>query len=188
VQVNDAPGTQVPPPSQVEANVLIPSTQLWGAQMIPAAYLPQPPAPLQAPSLPQLAAPWSRQAPVGSWPPSGTKLQVPAVPETLQDMQLPSQRLLQQTPSAQKLDAQSSSRPHRLPMGCLPHVPPMQTFWAEHSFLVVHEVPQRLPLHMKGVQGRASGTAHAPLRQTPSAVHSLVAGLHVCSRQVVPLG
>jgi hypothetical protein len=106
----------------------------------------------------------------------------------LQDWQLPSQRVLQQIPWAQKPEAQSSPCPHRLPMGCLPHEPAVQTFCAEHSFLVVHEVPQRLPLQVKGVQGRASGTAQAPPWQTPSAVHSLVAGLHVCWRQVVPLG
>src|SRR6185436_1114558 len=110
------------------------------------------------------------------------------MPATLHDMQLPSQRLLQQTPWAQKLEAQSPSWAHRLPTGCLPHEPFTQTFWSEHSFLLAQAVPQRLPLQVKGVQGRASGTAQAPPRQTPSAVHSLVAGLQVCSRQVVPLG
>jgi hypothetical protein len=113
---------------------------------------------------------------------------VPATPGTLQDWQLPSQRVLQQIPWAQKPDAQSWSRPHRLPMGCLPHDPPVQMFGAEHSLLPAHAVPQRLPLQVKGMHGRASGTAQAPPTQTPSAVHSLVAGLHVCCRQVVPLG
>jgi hypothetical protein len=177
--VKDAPATQVPAPSQVEAMVLLPPAHFWGAQMVPAPYLRQPPTPLQAPSFPQLATPWSAQVPVGSWPPPGTALQVPAIPGTLQDWQLPSQRVLQQIPWAQKLEEQSSSCPHRLPMACFPHEPPLQTFWAEHSFLFAQAVPQRLPLQVKGVQGRASGTAQAPPRQTPSAVHSLVAGLQV---------
>jgi hypothetical protein len=95
---------------------------------------------------------------------------------------------LQQIPWAQKFDEQSPSWAHRLPIGCLPHEPPAQTFGAEHSALLAQAVPQRLPLQVKGMQGRASGTAQAPPWQTPSAVHSLVAGLHVCSRQVVPFG
>jgi hypothetical protein len=75
----------VPAPSQVEASLLVPPLHVWGTQMVPAAYLRQAPAPLQAPSFPQLVAPWSLQLPVGSWPPAGTLLQVPATPGTLQD-------------------------------------------------------------------------------------------------------
>jgi hypothetical protein len=125
---------------------------------------------------------------VGSRAPFGTALQVPRMPGTLQDWQTPSQRVLQQIPWAQKLEEQSASWAHRLPIGCCPHEPPAQTLGAAHSLLLPQALPQRLPLQVKGEQGRASGTAQAPPRQTPSAVHSLVAGLHVCSRQVVPLG
>jgi hypothetical protein len=106
----------------------------------------------------------------------------------LQAWQLPSQRLLQHTPCAQKLLAQSVSREHSAPAGCLPHEPPAQTFWSEHSALVVHELPQRFPLQVKGVQARASGTAQAPPRQSPAAVQSLVALLQLWSRHTVPLG
>jgi hypothetical protein len=106
----------------------------------------------------------------------------------LQAWQLPSQRLLQQTPCAQKLLEQSVSREQSAPMACFPHEPPAHTFCSEHSALVRHELPQRLPEQVNGVQGRASGTAQAPPRQAPAAVHSLVAALHICSRQTVPLG
>jgi hypothetical protein len=47
----------VPAPSQVETSVLVPFTHVCEAQMVPPAYLRQPPAPLQAPSFPQLCAP-----------------------------------------------------------------------------------------------------------------------------------
>jgi hypothetical protein len=106
----------------------------------------------------------------------------------LQAWQLPSQRLLQQTPWAQKLLAQSTSCEQRLPMACLPHDPSTQTLGAVHSELLWHELPQRLPLQVNGVHERPSGTEQAPPMHTPGAVQSLVAGVQVCSRQVVPLG
>jgi hypothetical protein len=81
--VKVAPGRQVPAPLQVEANVFTPPLHRWLEQMVLGPYLRQPPDPLQVPSFPQLAGPWSRQAPAGSWPPSGTALQVPAVPGRL---------------------------------------------------------------------------------------------------------
>jgi hypothetical protein len=56
-QLKVAPPTQAPTPLQVEASVFTPATHFWAAQMVPAAYWRQPPAPLQAPSLPQLCAP-----------------------------------------------------------------------------------------------------------------------------------
>lgn len=78
------PGRQVPLPLHVPAVVRVPFAQRWGAHTVPAAYWRQPPLPLQAPSLPQLEAPWSRHPPWGSEAPAGTSLQVPIEPERLQ--------------------------------------------------------------------------------------------------------
>ena len=148
------------------------------------ASLPQ--APLQlAPSVLQVNGAQAKVAP-GTQAPA--PLQVPARPGRLQDWQLPSQRLAQQTPWAQKLLEQSASCEHRLPMACLPQEFATQTLGAAHSPLVTHELPHRLPAQVKGVHERPSGTAQAPLMHAPSAIHSLVAALQVCWLQVVPLG
>jgi hypothetical protein len=186
-QVKAAPGMQAPAPLQLEASVLVPSAHRWGAQMVVGPYLRQAPAPLQVPSFPQLTEPSSRQVPVGSWPPSETAVQVPATPGRLQDWQLPSQRLAQQTPWAQNPLEQSVSWAQRLPIDCLPQELPTQALGAAHSALVTQKVPQRLPAQVKGVHDCPSGTAQAPLRQTPGAVHSLRPALQLCWRQVVPL-
>jgi hypothetical protein len=50
---------QVPPPLQVRAGIDVPPLQLAAPQTVPLAYLRQAPLPSHAPSVPQLAAPWS---------------------------------------------------------------------------------------------------------------------------------
>ncbi len=55
-----APGAEHAPfPSQAPAGVSVDPEQLAAAQAVPAAYFWQAPLPLQAPLVPQLAAPWS---------------------------------------------------------------------------------------------------------------------------------
>lgn len=74
------PAAQVPSPLHVDCPVALPAAQAAAAQTVPLAYLRQAPEPLHVPSLPQLAGPWSWQPPVGSTPPAGTGVQVPALP------------------------------------------------------------------------------------------------------------
>ena len=68
------------------------------------------PVPSQRPLVPQLVPPASVHwvAGVGAVL-AGTDEQVPAVPETAQDMQVPVQALLQQTPCWQKPEAHSAA-------------------------------------------------------------------------------
>jgi hypothetical protein len=89
----------------------------------------------------------SRQAPVGSAPPTGTARQVPSEPSTLQAMQVPVQALAQQRPWAQMPGAaQSASRLQMAPTGRLPQSPSVQTLGAAHWESLPHWVTQRLPL------------------------------------------
>jgi hypothetical protein len=75
-------------------------------QTTPATYFSQAPAPSQKPSLPQLDAPSSVQSLRGSVLTSAG-MQVPTFPDAAQVSQIPVQALLQQTPSAQYVEAQS---------------------------------------------------------------------------------
>ena len=101
-----AGAAHVPRPSQRPANVsvLVLQPALW--QATPATYFSQAPVPSHTPSVPQLVAPWSAQSLCGSVPTSAG-MQVPTLPTEEQVTHVPVQALLQQTPSAQKLDAQS---------------------------------------------------------------------------------
>src|SRR3954471_9177690 len=71
------------------------------AQGVPTGYLAQRPEPSQRPVVPQLAAIWSVQTWAGSAT-TPTGWQLPALPVTAQDRQLPQGPLEQQTPSVQK--------------------------------------------------------------------------------------
>jgi hypothetical protein len=177
-QLRFAPITQVPPPLQVEAAVTTPLTHLGSAQRVPDRYLRQAPVPLQVPSVPQLVAPWSWQVRLGSWPPAATEPQTPGDAARLQDWQTPSQRLLQQTPCAQKPLAHWASREHRFPCGSFPHEPPTQLLPVVQSALLVQVAPQRLPLQRLGAQLRTAGVTQAPAVQTLAAVQREVAASH----------
>jgi len=69
---------------------------------------------------PQLAAPASAQALSGSCP-TGTLVQVPALPVSAHDWQVPVQLDVQQTPCWQNPDAQSPA-----PAQLVPSAPPLQ--------------------------------------------------------------
>ena len=58
-QEDEAPGWQVPVPLQVPACVYRPAEQVAGAQVVPATYSSQAPAPLHEPSVMHLMAPIS---------------------------------------------------------------------------------------------------------------------------------
>ena len=62
--------------------------QAAGVQTVPAAYLRQAPLPLQEPSFPQVALPWSSHWPSGSWP-AGTAVHVLSVLASAHDAHVP---------------------------------------------------------------------------------------------------
>ena len=70
--------------------------------------------------------------------------QVPPVPVSEHDMQVPVQAVWQQTPCAQMPLAQSVPAMHAAPRGYLPQLPPVQTFPAEQSAFVL-QVALQLP-------------------------------------------
>jgi hypothetical protein len=78
----------------------------------------------------------------------GTGAQVPVLPGRLQEKQLAVQAVPQQTPWAQKVEAQSVLREQTAPFGFLPQEPFTHTLVPEHWVLVEQEVPQLLPLHL----------------------------------------
>jgi hypothetical protein len=138
----------LPFPSQVDSEVYLPVAHLAATQTVPGVYFLQPPLPLQVPSLPQVAAPWSLHVPVGSRPFAGTGVQVPALPGRPHEKQLAVQAVRQQTPWAQKPEVQSVFLAQTAPGIRVPHEPFVQTLVPEHWVLVEHEVPQRAPLHL----------------------------------------
>jgi hypothetical protein len=76
---------------------------------VPVAYLLQPPAPSQRPFVPQLPAPRSLQTCRLSIVPAAMGVHVPRADASAQLLHAPVQASLQQTPSTQKLDAQSEA-------------------------------------------------------------------------------
>jgi hypothetical protein len=78
-----------------------PAVQMAAEHVVPSAYLWQPPAPSHRPLVPQLGAPLSAQASLGSMVPAATGVQVPVLPATLQAWQEPQAALPQQTLSTQ---------------------------------------------------------------------------------------
>ena len=92
-------GAQVPA-AQREASVSVDPLHEGCLHTAPVAYLRQPPLPSQAPSVPQVATPWSGQSLCGSVPKSAT-MQVPTLPGSAQVWQAWEQSSAQHTPSKQ---------------------------------------------------------------------------------------
>lgn len=128
-------------PLQVRVGVSVDPVQAAPAQVVPAPYRRQAPAPLQRPSVPQVEAPWSVHWPSGSWP-APTFVQVPADPLSAHDWQVPVQAVWQQTPCWQKPDAQSLATEQMSPSGFFVQAPATQTFGARQSASAVHDVRQ----------------------------------------------
>jgi hypothetical protein len=82
----------------------------------------------------------------GSGSPAGTKAQWPINPVWLHDTQAPLHATLQQTPSAQKPEEQSSAVWQTAPLALLPHLLATHCCEAAHSTLVVQVAVQRLVL------------------------------------------
>lgn len=153
-QVWVPPGLHAPAPSQVDScvRVLVPAGQLAGLHTAPDMYRWQPPAPLHVPSFPHAATPPSLHVPVGSEPPVGTLMQVPAEPVRLQAVHDAMHAWLQHTPCAQKPDRQSTGSVQAAPSGFLPHEPITHLAGATQLSSAVHDVKQAAPLHLNGAQ------------------------------------
>jgi len=138
---------QVPAPSQVALPVKVtePAGQVALAQVVPLGYFWQAPA-WHLPFVPQEVAPWSLQSPAGSDAPSATFVQVPSVPLSAQDWQLPVQALLQQIPWAQKPLRHSAADEQVAPLLALPHRFDWQWLGVRHCPSVVQALKHLLPL------------------------------------------
>ena len=135
---------QAPLPLQVRAWNSSPSQA--SGQSVPEGACWQPRLPLHLPVLPQtlLVVPHMF---LGSSAPAGIGEQLPTLPLTVQLSQLPSQALLQQTPSTHNIEAHSPLPAHIAPLGLgESHMLLMHTPWAQ-SALVWQLVAQLVPLH-----------------------------------------
>ena len=130
---------QVPVPLQVRAGVNVVPEQVEAAQVVPVACSRQAPLPLQNPSVPQLAAPWSAHWPSGSWP-AGTEVQVPSVPASAHDLQVPAHVLAQQIPSSHSAELHSAGAAQTAPIGFLPQLLAEQVLGELQSAEVAHDV------------------------------------------------
>jgi hypothetical protein len=135
---------QAPLPLQVRTSSWSPSHA--SGQSVPEAACWQPRLPLHLPVLPQTFPPVGHMF-LGSSAPAGMGEQVPTLPLTVQLSQLPSQALLQQTPSTHNIEAHSPLPAHIAPLGLgESHMLLMHTPWAQ-SALVWQLVAQLVPLH-----------------------------------------
>jgi len=96
------PGLHRPRPSQTSTPTTEPSEHDPGWHVVPATWLRQAPAPSHVPSRPQVdTSDIGHSVVARGAPPAGTKLQIPGEPWTLHAMHVPTQAVLQQTPSTQ---------------------------------------------------------------------------------------
>jgi hypothetical protein len=93
------------------------------------------------PSVPQLVALMSVHWLKGSTP-AATEAQVPTVPVSAHDRQIPTQAVAQQTPCSQKFELHSVAPPHVAPIGFLPQLPEMQVFGFVQSAVDPHVMRQ----------------------------------------------
>ena len=130
----------------------------------------------------------SLHLPLGSGAPAATLVQVPCMPGIAQDLQMPVQALLQQTPSTQLPLEQSAPLPHLPPFSRLPQEPALQTVPPAH-WVSLPQVPrQLLPLQpLKGAQLRVPDAGQVPLLHLAAIVPTLLAASHLAPRQVVLL-
>jgi hypothetical protein len=141
----------VPVPLHVRAEVSVEPVQLAATQVVPAAYSRHAPTPSHEPSRAQVPAPSSGHWASGSWP-AGTLEQVPGVPASAHDWQVPVQVVAQQTPCAQWAELHSVSPPHAAPIGFRPQLPLLQVFGDAQSVFVEQVVLHAPVPHAKGAQ------------------------------------
>jgi hypothetical protein len=174
----------VPVPLQVRAGVAVDPVQLAPTQVVPATYRRHAPAPLQVPSLPQLAAPASVHWLSGSAP-LGTLVQAPSVPAIAQDLQVPVHAVAQQMLCAQMPLAQSVLAVQDTPLGRLVQTPPAQMFGETQSVSTVQVALQAPAPHTNGshIDVVAVWQVPAPSQARPDVS---VEPVHVAAAQLVP--
>jgi hypothetical protein len=132
---------QVPVPLQVRAGVNVDPVHMAPAQVVPAAYSRQAPAPSQDPSVPQLGMPLFAHCSSGSAP-TGTNVQVPALPASAHERHVPVQVDPQQTPCWHRPEAHSAALVHAAARGFFEHCPALQMLGAAQSASLAHAVRQ----------------------------------------------
>jgi hypothetical protein len=154
---------QAPRPSQVPA-VLSRSPLHDGAvQTVSAAYFEHPPIPSQTPDCPQLDSGLRAHTRWGSAAPSAVGAQVPRRPGCAQLTQGPVQAMLQQTPSAQKLEAHCDPALQIAPSDFGPQLP--FTHFAPTQSLSEAQVARQAPvvaLQLNGAQMTVGPAVHVP--------------------------
>jgi hypothetical protein len=143
--------------------------------------------PSQKPVVPQLAAPAFVQLFVGSAPPDGTGVQVPAVAERAHDRHVPVQAVLQQTRCAQMPLAHSVPSAHVAPGDFRPHEPFVHIAGGPQSASAVQLALQAAAPQLKGKHEVAAGVTQmpAPSHVEPGVKVVVLAG-QVGSPQGVP--
>jgi hypothetical protein len=136
--------------------------QRSGAQMVPTAYLRQPPAPSQRPSVPQVAAPLSTQVARGSAAPAGTAAHLPIDDGSAQLLHAPAQASAQHTPSTQNVLPHSDPLAQVWPFAFGPQLPATQVWPVWHWESVVH-----LSMHAPAAQRNGVHTCTFGGWQTP---------------------
>jgi hypothetical protein len=111
--------------------------------------------------------------------PAGTAEQVPTVPASAHDRQVPAQLVAQHTPCSQNPALHSAAEAHAAPIGFLPQLPIAQVLGALHWADVMQVVAQAAPVpHTYGSQ--VDGVA---ARQLPLPLH-VRAGVNATPTQV----
>lgn len=128
-------------PLHIRAGVNVEPVHIAPAHGLPATYSRHAPLPLQKPSVPHPAPPWSTQCSSGSAP-AGTLVHVPSEPGTAHDWQVPAHSVPQQTPCAQIPELHCIPVLHVAPGGSRPQLPLTQVFGDAQSAVVVHVVRQ----------------------------------------------
>ena len=160
-----AGGSQVPRPSQTPGVFRRLPEQVAAMQIVSRAYFSQPPTPSHRPFWPQLDGPASMQIFRVSATSASSGQQVPSRPIRAQDRHGPLQMTLQQTPSAQKPDAQSAGLSQAAPFMRGPQLPPTHWWPLVHWLLAVQVLKQSpvVELQEKGTQMRVEPGLHCPL-------------------------
>lgn len=139
--------------------------------------------------MPQLAAPWSWHVPVGSVPPAGTGLQLPALLLRAQERQVPVQPVAQQTPWAQMVLPHSPPAEQIAPLGLSPHDPLMQLAGAAQSASFAHVALQALVSQANGKHEVGAGTTQVPApSHDPPAVKVVPLAAQLAFAHEVPCG
>lgn len=179
---------QVPAPSQVPPGLLIAFAQAGAPQLVPKLVFRQAPIPLQVPSKPQGGAGVQRWW--GSALPTGTELQVPALPVRLQTWQVPQVGAEQQTPSTQLLLAHSVPSVQIWPRRLRPHDPFVQNWPGAQSASAVQTATQLwvVLLQANGAQDCIVAGLQLPIPSQVRARFAVVAVAHAGAAHWVPAG